>query len=93
MADSSITSLSAKGRRGGEAFFFIGNTFHLDVRCVIMSLRNRNSHPVFLSSVRRQRKSTEGSLTHGDGIRQKDLTLMKVCGIKNTPRGGSSHLI
>lgn len=77
--------------------FFIGKTFfHVDVRCVIMSLRNRNSHPVYelLSSVRRQRKSAEGSLTHGDGIRQKGLTLMKVCGIKSTTiGGGTSHLI
>ena len=69
----------------GEMFFFIGNTFHSVVRCVmIMPLGNRNSHPVLLSSVRRQRKSTADSLTHGDDIRQKDLTLMKVCGIKST---------
>ena len=69
--------------------FFIGNTFHSVVRCVmIMPLGNRNSHPVFLSSVRRQRKSTADSLTHGDDIRQKDLTLMKVCGIKSTRQGG-----
>lgn len=51
---------------------------------MIMPLGNRNSHPVLLSSVRRQRKSTADSLTHGDDIRQKDLTLMKVCGIKST---------
>ena len=63
--------------------FFIGNTFLSVVRCVmIMPLGNRNSHPVLLSSVRRQRKSTADSLTHGDGIRQEDLTRMKVCGIK-----------
>jgi len=46
MADSSITSLRAKGEKGGS-FFFIGNTFHLVVRCVlIMSVGNRNRQPV-----------------------------------------------
>lgn len=54
---------------------------------MIMPLGNRNSHPVLLSSVRRQRKSTADSLTHGDDIRQKDLTLTKVCGIKSTLSG------
>lgn len=78
-----------RGDGRGEIFFLIGKTFHSVVRCVmIMPLGDRNSRPVLLSSVRRQRKSTADSLTHGDDIRQKDLTLMKVCGIKSTLGGG-----